>query len=109
MVNVCNEKMGKPFEKCNSAFDNVYRKCRKKMKIMKFVCKVVRVLQKLCHVVRVGELLCQMTSYVKNQAMKKIQNSEYRCKVSCTSVFTYISSLLHIRMMYRILTKRSCM
>ena len=78
MVNVCNEKMGKPFEKCNSAFDNVYRKCRKKMKIMKFVCKVVRVLQKLCHVVRVGELLCQMTSYVKNQAMKKIQNSEYR-------------------------------
>lgn len=76
MVGVCNKKMGKPYDKCNNAFNKVYRKCRKKMKLVKFVCKAVRVLQKLCHVVRVGELLCKMTAYVKNQAVKKIKDSE---------------------------------
>ena len=76
MVNVCNKKMGKPFDKCNAAFNKVYKKCRKKMKIGKFVCKAVRVLQQLCNIVRVGELLCQMTKYVKNQAVKQIKNSE---------------------------------
>ena len=73
MVNVCNDKMGQPYEKCKRAFKKAEKKCKKKMKVLKFSCKVVSVSKHLCQVARVGELLCRITSYIKNTAVKAIE------------------------------------
>ncbi|KAK3741414.1 hypothetical protein RRG08_011190 [Elysia crispata] len=72
MTDVCNKNMGNPFKKCKKVFQDGYRRCRRKLSILKFMCSVVRLVRKVCYIARIGELLCLVVDVVKNLILQKV-------------------------------------
>ncbi|KAK2854960.1 hypothetical protein Q7C36_006829 [Tachysurus vachellii] len=63
---ICNAKMGTPYKKCNSVFDEGRANCMKLLSVFSFLCHIVDGFRPLCGLTRVGELFCVIPSYIGN-------------------------------------------
>ncbi|XP_066538576.1 DC-STAMP domain-containing protein 2 isoform X3 [Hoplias malabaricus] len=61
---VCNDKMGTPYKKCNAVFDEGRANCMQLLSIFSFLCYTVDGFRPLCGLTRVGELFCILPSYI---------------------------------------------
>ncbi|XP_072534838.1 DC-STAMP domain-containing protein 2 [Salminus brasiliensis] len=61
---VCNDKMGTPYKKCNAVFSEGRTNCMELLSIFSFLCHIVDGFRPLCGLTRVGELFCILPSYI---------------------------------------------
>ncbi|KAL6488500.1 hypothetical protein MHYP_G00022410 [Metynnis hypsauchen] len=61
---ICNDKMGTPYKKCNTLFDEGRADCMELLSIFSFLCHIVDGFRPLCGLTRVGELFCILPSYI---------------------------------------------
>ncbi|TSK34763.1 DC-STAMP domain-containing protein 2 [Bagarius yarrelli] len=69
---ICNAKMGTPYKKCNSVFDEGRADCMKLLSAFSFLCHIVDGFRPLCGLTRVGELFCVIPSYIGNHLKKNL-------------------------------------
>ncbi|KAI5618237.1 DC-STAMP domain-containing protein 2, partial [Silurus asotus] len=69
---ICNVKMGTPYKKCNSVFDEGRADCMELLSVFSFLCHIVDGFRPLCGVTRVGELFCVIPSYVAHHLKTKL-------------------------------------
>merc|ERR1719234_44709 len=65
MIDKCYHHMRKPYHDCNEKFDVAHAKCKKKLKGLKIICKIVPKLKSLCKMAKVGEAICLLGKFVK--------------------------------------------
>jgi len=66
VVNMCNSKLGTPFDRCMTSFNEASEQCEEKLgPAMSWMCSVVDVFQKFCHFAKVVDLFCWLPSLVK--------------------------------------------
>ncbi|XP_060776800.1 DC-STAMP domain-containing protein 2 [Neoarius graeffei] len=69
---VCNEKMGTPYKKCNTVFDEGRADCMELLSVFSFLCHILDGFRPLCGLTRVGEFLCLLPSYIGNHLKRKL-------------------------------------
>ncbi|XP_062847765.1 DC-STAMP domain-containing protein 2 [Trichomycterus rosablanca] len=69
---VCNEKMGTPYKKCNAVFDEGRSDCMELLSVFSFLCHIVDGFRPLCGLARVGEFLCILPSYIAHHLKTKL-------------------------------------
>ncbi|XP_056617609.1 DC-STAMP domain-containing protein 2 isoform X2 [Triplophysa dalaica] len=63
---VCNEKVGMPYKKCTTLFDDAREDCVELLSVFSFLCYLLDGFKPLCGLARVGELFCILPSYIAN-------------------------------------------
>ncbi|XP_017335314.1 DC-STAMP domain-containing protein 2 isoform X2 [Ictalurus punctatus] len=69
---ICNAKMGTPYKKCNSVFDEGRADCMELLSVFSFLCHIVDGFRPLCGLTRVGEFFCVIPSYIGNHLKTKL-------------------------------------
>ncbi|XP_067093523.1 DC-STAMP domain-containing protein 2 [Osmerus mordax] len=70
---VCNDKLGTPYKKCNKLFDDAREDCMNLLSIFNFLCHIVDGFRPLCGVSRVGQLFCIIPSYVASHLKERLE------------------------------------
>ncbi|KAG8194731.1 hypothetical protein JTE90_026380 [Oedothorax gibbosus] len=65
VVEVCADKYGSPYQRCNGAFESAARDCRDKMGAFGFLCEIVSAVQYVCEMAKIVDLLCMLSKAVK--------------------------------------------
>ena len=65
MIDKCLVKMREPYIDCKEKFDLAYKKCRKKMKVLKSTCKIVKAVKPMCKLARASEAICLLGRFAK--------------------------------------------
>ncbi|XP_047217585.1 DC-STAMP domain-containing protein 2 isoform X3 [Girardinichthys multiradiatus] len=61
---ICNDKLGAPFRKCQDAFAQARSDCKDLLGEFSFLCDIVDGFLPLCNLARAGEIFCIIPSYV---------------------------------------------
>ncbi|XP_067304663.1 DC-STAMP domain-containing protein 2 [Pseudorasbora parva] len=61
---VCNDKLGLPYQKCTRLFDEARENCMELLSVFSFLCHLLDGFQPLCGLARVGQLFCILPSYI---------------------------------------------
>ncbi|KAJ8398485.1 hypothetical protein AAFF_G00427400 [Aldrovandia affinis] len=72
---VCNDKMGTPYRKCNKLFDEARDNCMELLSIFSFLCHVVDGFRPLCGLARVVQLFCIIPKYVASHMKTRVAAS----------------------------------
>ncbi|XP_036138924.1 uncharacterized protein LOC105838921 [Monomorium pharaonis] len=78
IVNICNKKLGTPFDRCQSVFDGAVADCKAKLgPLFDGICNLTYIVGALCYVVKPLDFICMLVSYVAdtivNAVRKKIK------------------------------------
>ncbi|XP_063977783.1 uncharacterized protein LOC135162827 isoform X1 [Diachasmimorpha longicaudata] len=78
VVNICNKKLGTPFERCQKVFDGAVADCFAKLgPLFGGVCNLAYVVGTLCYIVKPLDFICILVSFVSDAIVgairKKIQ------------------------------------
>ncbi|XP_015461387.3 DC-STAMP domain-containing protein 2 isoform X1 [Astyanax mexicanus] len=69
---VCNDKMGTPYMKCNAVFNEGRGNCMEMLSVFDFLCHIVDGFRPLCGLMRVGEFFCILPSYIADHLKAKL-------------------------------------
>ncbi|XP_030607584.1 DC-STAMP domain-containing protein 2 isoform X2 [Archocentrus centrarchus] len=69
---VCNEKLGTPFRKCQVLFKEAQSDCSNLLGDFNFLCDIVDGFLPLCNLARAGEFFCIIPSYVADHLRKRL-------------------------------------
>ncbi|KAL2719595.1 DC-STAMP domain-containing protein 2-like [Vespula squamosa] len=65
IINICNKKLGTPFERCQRVFEGAVADCRAKLgPIFGTICDLTYIVGALCWVVKPLDFICMLVSYV---------------------------------------------
>ncbi|XP_043285569.1 uncharacterized protein [Venturia canescens] len=65
VINMCNKKLGTPFERCERAFDGAVTDCHAKLgPIFGAVCSLAYIAGAVCYVVKPLDFICMLVSFV---------------------------------------------
>ncbi|XP_071579908.1 DC-STAMP domain-containing protein 2 [Temnothorax nylanderi] len=78
IVNICNKKLGTPFDRCQRVFEGAVTDCKAKLgPLFGGICNLAYVVGALCYVVKPLDFICMLVSYVAdtivNAVRKKIK------------------------------------
>uniref|UniRef100_A0A3Q2WUF6 DC-STAMP domain containing 2 n=1 Tax=Haplochromis burtoni TaxID=8153 RepID=A0A3Q2WUF6_HAPBU len=69
---ICNEKMGTPYRKCRSLFEEARSDCSELLGDFNFLCNIVDGFLPLCNLARAGEFFCIVPSYIADHLRKRL-------------------------------------
>ncbi|CAI5661548.1 unnamed protein product [Oreochromis niloticus] len=69
---ICNEKMGTPYRKCRSLFEEARSDCSELLGDFNFLCDIVDGFLPLCNLARAGEFFCVIPSYIADHLRKRL-------------------------------------
>ncbi|XP_005744234.1 DC-STAMP domain-containing protein 2 isoform X3 [Pundamilia nyererei] len=69
---ICNEKMGTPYRKCRSLFEEARSDCSELLGDFNFLCNIVDGFLPLCNLARAGEFFCIVPSYIADHLKKRL-------------------------------------
>nr|XP_037278203.1 DC-STAMP domain-containing protein 2-like [Rhipicephalus microplus] len=80
LVNVCNRRMGEPYEKCRKPLVEAYADCLEMMPdLLEWICSPVKVIEHVCYVAKVITVLCAIPAiiidFVKVQVIDRIEEA----------------------------------
>lgn len=80
LVNVCNRRMGEPYEKCRKPLADAHRDCLDMMPdLLEWLCSPVQLVEYICHVAKVITVLCAIPAiiidFVKVQVVDRIERA----------------------------------
>ncbi|XP_017788736.1 PREDICTED: trichohyalin-like [Habropoda laboriosa] len=75
VINMCNKKLGTPFDRCQSVFEGAVADCKAKLgPILGIVCNVTYVVSTLCYVVKPLDFICMLVSYVADTIVETVRS-----------------------------------
>ncbi|XP_076648285.1 uncharacterized protein LOC143356460 [Halictus rubicundus] len=74
VINMCNKKLGTPFERCQSVFDGAVADCKAKLgPFLGVVCNITYVVSTLCYIVKPLDFICMLVSYVSDAVVGAVK------------------------------------
>ncbi|XP_026549115.1 DC-STAMP domain-containing protein 2, partial [Notechis scutatus] len=64
MGDICNEEMGRPYQKCARIFDSAKDKCERAIPFLSFLCHVVLLFKYLCGLANILLVFCIIPEYI---------------------------------------------
>lgn len=76
VVNMCNKKLGTPFERCEKVFEGAVTDCRAKLGPMfEKVCNLTYLVKTLCYAVKPLDFICMLVSFVTDVVVGAVRKS----------------------------------
>lgn len=76
IVNICNKKLGTPFDRCQRVFEGAVADCKAKLgPLFGGICNLAYVVGALCYVVKPLDLICMLVSYVADTVVDAVRKS----------------------------------
>ncbi|KAL7978100.1 hypothetical protein Chor_005087 [Crotalus horridus] len=72
MGEVCNEEMGRPYQKCARIFDNAKDQCERAIPFLSFLCHVVLLFKYLCGLANILLVFCIIPEYIVPFLRRKV-------------------------------------
>ncbi|XP_033624688.1 DC-STAMP domain-containing protein 2-like [Asterias rubens] len=94
IVTRCNYFMMRPAEKCRDLLTVVAAKCRRKLGIFQFLCKIVDIAKNVCSVAEVLDLLCELPRMM-GTAIKKCGDGK---KETVVAAFNKVQQKLYVKL-----------
>ncbi|KYN11324.1 DC-STAMP domain-containing protein 2 [Trachymyrmex cornetzi] len=74
IVNICNKKLGTPFDRCQRVFEGAVDDCKAKLgPLFGGICNLAYVVGALCYVVKPLDFICILVSYVADTIVNAVQ------------------------------------
>ncbi|XP_012274020.1 uncharacterized protein LOC105696254 isoform X2 [Orussus abietinus] len=74
IVNVCNKKLGTPFERCQKVFEGAVADCRASLgPLFGGICNLAYVVGLVCYAVKPFDFICMLVSYVADTIVGSVQ------------------------------------
>ncbi|KAI4499686.1 hypothetical protein M0802_005256 [Mischocyttarus mexicanus] len=74
VVNICNKKLGTPFERCQRVFEGAVADCRAKLgPIFGGICDLTYIVSALCWIVKPLDFICMLVSYVADSIVAAVK------------------------------------
>lgn len=76
IVNICNKKLGTPFDRCQKVFDGAVAECKAQLgPLFAGICNVTYVAGALCYAVKPLDFICMLVSYVADVIVDAVRKS----------------------------------
>ncbi|XP_069674725.1 DC-STAMP domain-containing protein 2-like [Periplaneta americana] len=70
IVNICNKKVGTPFQRCMRVFDGAVTDCQAKLgPLFNWMCSLTYVVSIVCYVVKIFDLICMLLDFINNNVI----------------------------------------
>ncbi|XP_046833011.1 DC-STAMP domain-containing protein 2-like [Vespa crabro] len=74
IINICNKKLGTPFERCQRVFEGAVADCRAKLgPIFGGICNLTYIVGALCWIVKPLDFICMLVSYVADAIVAAVK------------------------------------
>ncbi|XP_035276060.1 DC-STAMP domain-containing protein 2 [Anguilla anguilla] len=93
---VCNDKLGTPYRKCNMLFDEARDNCMELLSVFSFLCHVVDGFRPLCGLARVLQMFCIIPEYIASHMKTRVAASTIAAFEQMKQEFEFnISASIH--------------
>lgn len=76
-MNICNKKLGTPFDRCQNVFEGAVADCKAKLgPILGLVCNLTYIVGALCYIVKPLDFICMLVSYIADTVLGAVRSSE---------------------------------
>lgn len=113
IINMCNKKLGTPFDRCQNVFEGAVADCKAKLgPFFGVVCNITYVVSALCYIVKPLDFICMLVSYIADTVVGAVRNSKSTFSkfhaVDSTSRFVEIRKFtMHMKAMFYVKVKFS--
>lgn len=77
IINMCNKKLGTPFERCQNVFEGAVADCKAKLgPYLGLVCNITYIVSTLCYIVKPLDFICILVSYISDAVVGVVRNSK---------------------------------
>lgn len=77
IINMCNKKLGTPFERCQNVFEGAVADCKAKLgPYLGLVCNITYIVSTLCYIVKPLDFICMLVSYISDAVVGVVRNSK---------------------------------
>ncbi|CAL1680219.1 unnamed protein product [Lasius platythorax] len=74
IVNICNKKLGTPFDRCQRVFDGAVADCKAKLgPLFGGICNLTYIVGALCYIVKPLDFICMLVSYVADTLVDAVR------------------------------------
>ncbi|XP_072766623.1 uncharacterized protein [Anoplolepis gracilipes] len=74
IVNICNKKLGTPFDRCQRVFDGAVADCKAKLgPLFGGICNLTYIVGALCYIVKPLDFICMLVSYVADTIVDAVR------------------------------------
>ncbi|XP_076284740.1 uncharacterized protein LOC143211164 [Lasioglossum baleicum] len=88
VINMCNKKLGTPFDRCQSVFEGAVADCKAKLgPFFGLVCNVTYVVSTLCYIVKPLDFICMLVSYVSDAVVGAVKRKVKRFTMHMKAMF----------------------
>lgn len=78
VVNMCNKKLGTPFERCSKAFDDAVDDCKAKLgSFFGGACNLTYVVGAICYIVKPLDFICELVSFISDAIVNVVRKSKF--------------------------------
>ena len=78
VINICNKKMGTPYQRCMRVFDSAVADCQAKLgPLFNGLCSITYVVSKVCYVVKIFDYICMFLEFVNDSVVGVVEKSKY--------------------------------
>ncbi|EFN90000.1 DC-STAMP domain-containing protein 2 [Harpegnathos saltator] len=79
IVNICNKKLGTPFDRCQTVFEGAVADCTAKLgPFFGGICNLAYIVGALCYIVKPLDLICMLVSYVADTIVDAVRKKVKR-------------------------------
>lgn len=76
IMNICNKKLGTPFERCEKVFDGAVADCKASLgPFFGGICNLAYVVGLLCWVVKPFDFICMLVSFITDSIVGVVEKS----------------------------------
>ncbi|CAL7950629.1 unnamed protein product [Xylocopa violacea] len=88
VINMCNKKLGTPFERCQNVFEGAVADCKAKLgPIFGMVCNITYVVSALCYTVKPLDFICMLVSYIADTVVGVVRSKIKRFTMHMKAMF----------------------
>ncbi|XP_076544271.1 uncharacterized protein LOC143305224 [Osmia lignaria lignaria] len=74
VINICNKKLGTPFDRCQRVFEGAVADCKAKLgPYFGVVCNITYIVSTLCYIVKPLDFICMLVSYVADTVVGAVR------------------------------------
>jgi hypothetical protein len=78
IVNICNKKVGTPYQRCMRVLDGAVADCQAKLgPLFNWLCSITYVASIVCYIVRVLDLICMLLDVINENIVGVVKRSKW--------------------------------
>ncbi|KAF3430240.1 hypothetical protein E2986_05482 [Frieseomelitta varia] len=88
VINICNKKLGTPFDRCQAVFEGAVADCKAKLgPIFGLVCNITYVVSTLCYIVKPLDFICMLVSYIADTVVGVVKRKVKKFTMHMKAMF----------------------